>query len=338
MVRQITCTSFRKPSGKSGRIGRSIRRDVRVSFFTGAPSRLKYPPGIRPPAYARSRYSTVSGKKSCASLALLAATQVASTIEPPNRTTTAPSACLATLPVSMVIRNPLLSTSTVWVIRRIVLAYRPESGERRVERALRQPARGPPDSFRPRTDQCEVTPPSTADAELVYDGAVPFRRPGPEVLEKTATLADQHQQPAARVVVLRVLLDMVRQAVDPLGEERDLYFGRARVALVGTKLLDQILLPFDGKRHRRPPIATPQGAVLPRRGGFQKLFFCQEIRPEGTTRSYRSKANGWLRSLRAPQRRRARSAAARRRRWETSAPPGGGGGRSGSLARRRDHP
>jgi hypothetical protein len=41
MVRQITCTSLRKPSGKSGRIGRSMSRDVSVSFFTGAPSRLK---------------------------------------------------------------------------------------------------------------------------------------------------------------------------------------------------------------------------------------------------------------------------------------------------------
>src|SRR5438093_10736128 len=39
-----------------------------------------------------------------------------------------------------------------------------------------------------------------------------------------------------------------------------------------------------------PPIATPQGAVLPRRGGFQKLFFCQQIRREGTTRGNRSKA------------------------------------------------
>src|SRR5881397_4150684 len=131
---------------------------------------------MRPPAYARSRYSTVRRKKSCDSLALLAATQVASTIVLPTRTATAPSACLASLPVSRVIRNPLLSISTVWVIRKIVLAYRPESGERRVERTLKQPAQGPPDSFRPRTDQLRVSPPSTADAELVYDGAVPFRR------------------------------------------------------------------------------------------------------------------------------------------------------------------
>jgi hypothetical protein len=34
-------TSFRKPSGKSGRQGRSHRRDVRISFSEGRPSRLK---------------------------------------------------------------------------------------------------------------------------------------------------------------------------------------------------------------------------------------------------------------------------------------------------------
>jgi hypothetical protein len=42
--------SFRKPSGNSGRIGRSISRDVSVSFSAGRPSRLKKPPGILPAA------------------------------------------------------------------------------------------------------------------------------------------------------------------------------------------------------------------------------------------------------------------------------------------------
>src|SRR5438034_4566136 len=173
---------------------------------------------MRPPAYARSRYSTVSGKKSCASFAPLAATQVARTIEPPYRTTTAPSACLATLPVSMAMRWPLISTSTVWVMPKIVLAYRPESGERRVEGALSLPASGPPEPFRPRTDQLRVSPPSAADAELVDDDAIPLRCSGPKVFQKTATLADQHQEPPARMMVLDVLLEVIGQAVDALGQ------------------------------------------------------------------------------------------------------------------------
>ncbi len=50
----ITCTSFTKPFGKSGRIGRSIKRAISVSPSLGRPSRLRKPPGIRPAAYMRS--------------------------------------------------------------------------------------------------------------------------------------------------------------------------------------------------------------------------------------------------------------------------------------------
>ncbi|CSC37034.1 Uncharacterised protein [Vibrio cholerae] len=46
----ITCTSLVKPSGNSGRIGRSIRRAISVSPSEGRPSRLKKPPGILPAA------------------------------------------------------------------------------------------------------------------------------------------------------------------------------------------------------------------------------------------------------------------------------------------------
>ena len=51
---QMIWVSLRKPSGNSGRIGRSTRREVRVSFSEGRPSRLKKPPGILPAAKAFS--------------------------------------------------------------------------------------------------------------------------------------------------------------------------------------------------------------------------------------------------------------------------------------------
>jgi len=47
---QTTCVSFRKPGTNNGRIGRSISREVNVSFSDGRPSRLKKPPGILPAA------------------------------------------------------------------------------------------------------------------------------------------------------------------------------------------------------------------------------------------------------------------------------------------------
>ena len=42
--------SSRKPSGNSGRMGRSIIRMVRISLLVGRPSRLKNPPGNLPAA------------------------------------------------------------------------------------------------------------------------------------------------------------------------------------------------------------------------------------------------------------------------------------------------
>ncbi len=110
---QITCTSFRNPFGQSGRIGRSIMRAVRVARSDAFPSRLKKPPGIFPAAYIRSSTSIVSGKKSASGRASCRPTAVARIIVSPERTTTAPSACLASLPVSNVISRPPISTDTV---------------------------------------------------------------------------------------------------------------------------------------------------------------------------------------------------------------------------------
>ena len=46
----MICVSWRQPAGKSGRIGRSIMREVRTSLSAILPSRLKKPPGMRPDA------------------------------------------------------------------------------------------------------------------------------------------------------------------------------------------------------------------------------------------------------------------------------------------------
>ena len=107
---QMTCTSFLKPFGQSGRIGRSIIRAVSVARSVARPSRLKNPPGILPAAYIRSSTSTVKGKKSASGRASCRPTAVARIIVSPLRTTTAPSACFASLPVSK--RSSFAPTST----------------------------------------------------------------------------------------------------------------------------------------------------------------------------------------------------------------------------------
>ena len=105
-----SCVSRRQPFGKSGRIGRSIMRAVRVPFSPARPSRLKKLPGILPAAYIRSSTSTVRGRKSTS--LRFPAVAVERTIVSPAWTTTEPLACLASLPVSNEISFPPISTET----------------------------------------------------------------------------------------------------------------------------------------------------------------------------------------------------------------------------------
>src|SRR5665213_1455436 len=104
-------------------------RAVSVPFSPGRPSRLKNEPGILPEAYMRSSTSTVSGRKSTSRGA--SATAVHRTIVSPWRTTTAPDACLAILPVSKEISLPALSTETRVIPSLLIFTaflYRPSVG------------------------------------------------------------------------------------------------------------------------------------------------------------------------------------------------------------------
>src|ERR1039457_5778557 len=85
-------------------------RAVSLAFSPGRPSRLKKDPGIFPVAYMRSSTSTVRGRKSTSRTD--PATAVARTMVSPWRTTTAPEACLAILPVSNEIALPAIATET----------------------------------------------------------------------------------------------------------------------------------------------------------------------------------------------------------------------------------
>ena len=79
-----TCTSsFRPFLGKSGRSGRSMRRETRVSRSEGRPiSRRKKLPGMRPAAYIFSEYSTVRGKKPLSNSRLCEHTVTSTTVPP----------------------------------------------------------------------------------------------------------------------------------------------------------------------------------------------------------------------------------------------------------------
>src|SRR5436190_9515536 len=70
-----------------------------------------------------------------------------------------------------------------------------------------------------------------------------------EVREQAAALVDHRQQAAARMVVLVVLLEVLGQVADALGEDRDLDFGGAGVALGLGVAGNDFLLLFGGNRH-----------------------------------------------------------------------------------------
>jgi hypothetical protein len=80
-------------------------------------------------------------------------------------------------------------------------------------------------------------PSSPTDPESLDKGSVPPSILFPEVLQKPAALPDQHQQTAAGMMVLSMDLEMVGEAVDPFGEERDLHLRGAGVSFVGAVLL-----------------------------------------------------------------------------------------------------
>src|ERR1700685_2209608 len=104
-------------------------RAVNVPFSPGRPSRLKNEPGIFPEAYMPPSTPTVSGRKSTSRR--LPATAVQRTIVSPWRTTTAPEACLAILPVSNEISLPAISTETVVAASLLIFTaflFRPSVG------------------------------------------------------------------------------------------------------------------------------------------------------------------------------------------------------------------
>ena len=80
----MTCTSLRMSSGKSGRRGRSVSRATKMDSVEARPSRRKKLPGIRPAAYMRSSNSTLRGKKSSPSRAVLDMPAVASNMLSPK--------------------------------------------------------------------------------------------------------------------------------------------------------------------------------------------------------------------------------------------------------------
>src|SRR5438552_11508001 len=62
-----------------------------------------------------------------------------------------------------------------------------------------------------------------------------------EIRQKSTALAHELEEAATRVVVLREAAQVIREALDPLCQERDLHFRRTGVAIIDCVALDQLL-------------------------------------------------------------------------------------------------
>ena len=86
-----------------------------------------------------------------------------------------------------------------------------------------------------------------AQFQLFRNGLVAAQILALEVIQKAPALADHHEQPAARAVVFFVGLQMLRQMIDALRQQRDLHIRRTRVAVMCLKLLYRLCFGFHKK-------------------------------------------------------------------------------------------
>src|SRR5205807_4749166 len=92
-----------------------------------------------------------------------------------------------------------------------------------------------------------------AETELVDELPIALQVHALQVLQQAAALADHFQQAALPVVVLGVRPEVIGEAVDPLGEQRDLDRGGARVPVMLPVLPDRrrlVVHPFRFPNYR----------------------------------------------------------------------------------------
>ena len=96
-----------------------------------------------------------------------------------------------------------------------------------------------------RSDNCKTLIPKKkllSDSASFDDGTVSFDVILEKVVQELSSLTDHLLHTSAGVVVLGVVLKVLGELADSLGEDSDLYFGRAGVAFVYCEFLNDVLL------------------------------------------------------------------------------------------------
>src|SRR4026208_1556920 len=81
-----------------------------------------------------------------------------------------------------------------------------------------------------------------AQFQLLRDGQITIGVGSVQIIQQTTPLPNHHQQTATRAMVLVVLLQVLRERIDSLGQQSDLSIGGAGVLLVQTKGLHNLVL------------------------------------------------------------------------------------------------
>src|SRR5687768_13191854 len=123
-----------------------------------------------------------------------------------------------------------------------------------------------------------------ANAEASNQLGVPIGVLALEIIQQAPPLADQLQQPAARMVILRVYLEVLGEVVDPVAENRDLHFRRSGVPVVRPVAADDPGLAVLVQRHVSSSTNGPALATLKVRSSYPSTLAKRPVR-----RNYRSR-------------------------------------------------
>jgi hypothetical protein len=85
----------------------------------------------------------------------------------------------------------------------------------------------------------------------------------PEIIQNLASLRHKLQQPAPRVIVFDMCLEVLRQIVDPLRQEGNLHLWRTGISGFDGIRLDKIRLTRGCYRHRHQPLFLPARPAMP---------------------------------------------------------------------------
>src|SRR5262245_34472608 len=87
------------------------------------------------------------------------------------------------------------------------------------------------------------------DAERLDHGAIAVDVLGLEIVQEATALADQHEQAATRMVILRVHLEVLGEIRNTFRKQRDVNFGRPGITGLPREFLHDCRLTFRCEGH-----------------------------------------------------------------------------------------